>query len=111
MRTLWGSTTQPKIAYSYYVHLFSQNTGEMGTSLNGVQPVSDVRTSNTWNVPSELLVGPVTSFDYPGNLQSGTYQVWMGLYDPISGSRLQLADGTDHAVVGTLTIHNNCQAF
>jgi hypothetical protein len=104
MRALWGSVTPPVVNYSYYVHLFSDATGEIGALQNGAPLVSDIRPTSTWLLPGELLVGPLTRVSLAADLKPGTYQAWLGVYDPIAGERLKLLNGADHTVVGALTV-------
>jgi hypothetical protein len=101
---LWGAVKRPASYYAMYFHLFSEKTGEIGTEVNGRQPISEERPTISWTVPNELLVGPRTRWSLPPDLPPGDYQLWLGVYEPTGGTRLTLPDGNDHYVLAKVSI-------
>ncbi|MCC7451566.1 MAG: hypothetical protein IT324_29430 [Anaerolineae bacterium] len=104
LQLLWGAANRPTRYYSAYLHLFSEPTGEISAPDNGHQPVSEDRPTISWIWPNELLVGPNQTLTLPNDVRPGTYQVWLGVFDPQSNTRLPLPDGTDHHILTTLTV-------
>ncbi len=104
IQALWGSVTPPRINYSYYVHLFSEHSGEISAPQNGAQLASDSRPTSTWFLPDELLVEPSTQVRLPADIEPGVYQVRLGVYDPMTGTRLKTSGGEDHTIVATVTV-------
>jgi hypothetical protein len=92
--------------YAAYLHLYADKTGEIGTSFNGQQLVSDQRPTITWTNPGELLIGPRSAWSLPADLQPGDYELWLGIFEPVSGARLVLPGRADHHVLATIHVQN-----
>ena len=100
----WAVETPPTKDYSFFLHLCQQcdappAAGEDGPPLEGYLPTS------TW------LPGKPARDDraiaLPHDLPPGRYTLLLGVYDPTVptlAGRLQVTDGTDRLVLGTVTI-------
>ena len=100
----WAVETRPTKDYSFFLHLCQQcnappAAGEDGPPLEGYLPTS------TW------LPGKPARDDraiaLPRDLPPGRYTLLLGVYDPTVptlAGRLQVTDGTDRLVLGTVTI-------
>jgi hypothetical protein len=103
LQLLWGAVKTPSRYYSIYIHLFNAKTGELDTPISG-QPVSDERPTTSWIRPDELLIGPHYTWSLPADLPPGDYQLWLGVFDPVGGTRLTTLEGSDHDVLETIRI-------
>jgi hypothetical protein len=101
---LWGAIKPPERYYVYFLHLFSDTTGEYSAPLNGEQPVGENRPTISWTNASELLVGQPVTWQIPDDVAPGDYQLWLGIFDPISGDRLYLPDGKHYHVVDDIRV-------
>jgi hypothetical protein len=104
MRLLWGALQPPGGYYSYFLHLWSEATGELSAPINGLQPAGEHRPTLTWTRPDELLVGPAQTWTLPADLPAGAYALWLGVYDPMQGTRLHLPDGGPVYVLDMLDV-------
>jgi hypothetical protein len=104
LQLLWGASKPPGVYYSAYIHLYGEATGELSLPINGQQLVNDQRPTITWTRPDELLVGPPVAWSLPPDLPPGDYQIWLGVFEPISVSRLSLPGGSDHHVLATIHV-------
>jgi hypothetical protein len=103
LQLLWGAMRSPSRYYSIYIHLFNGKTGELNTPISG-QPVSNERPTMSWIKPDELLIGPRYSWSLPADLLPGDYQLWLGVFDPVGGTRLTTPDGNDHYILATIKV-------
>jgi hypothetical protein len=104
MQLVWGSPHTPSRYYSFFLHLYSESGGEISPPISGQPPLGDDRPTITWTVPSEILAAPPQTWNIPQDLAPGTYELWLGVFEPISGDRLSLSDGQTHAVLTTITV-------
>jgi 4-amino-4-deoxy-L-arabinose transferase-like glycosyltransferase len=85
-----------------FVHLTGNTNPATGTPLwtQDDQFPQDGRTSSqTWSgIFRDVYTLPLTG------VPQGEYTLLVGLYDPQTGKRILLEDGTDHVVIGTLNI-------
>jgi hypothetical protein len=86
----WQSKTIPPADYTLFVHLRNQDGVTVaqrdGQPLNGAYPTS------RW-LPGETVVDPVV-FPLPENLEAGTYDLLVGLYQLDTLARLPVANDT-----------------
>ncbi len=106
---LWGAGRPPEQYYSYFLHFWSEASGEISAPINGLALAGEDRPTLSWTVPDELLVGPPEVWTVPDDLPPGEYDLWLGVFEPVSGVRLALADGRDVQVAGRLTV-KSCPA-
>ena len=66
------------------------------------EPDNNQRPTTTWNVREVVVDAYAIPLDPLA--PPGVYQIVIGLYDPISGERLRLADGSDYVVLTTIRI-------
>jgi len=104
LQTLWSAPKPPMLNYSFYVHLFSPATGEKNPEPSSAPLGNQNRMTTSWTKTDELFIGDPFRTTLPKDLPPGTYQIWLGVFEPISGRRLVLADGKDHAQVETLNV-------
>ncbi|MBL8152904.1 MAG: hypothetical protein JNM70_01870 [Anaerolineae bacterium] len=101
---LWGAGRPPEQYYSYFLHFWSEATGEISAPINGLALAGEDRPTLSWTVRDELLVGPPKVWTVPDDLPPGDYDLWLGVFEPVSGVRLALDDGRDVQVAGRLTV-------
>jgi 4-amino-4-deoxy-L-arabinose transferase-like glycosyltransferase len=96
----WVARRPVTAAYTVFAHLLdggNQLRGQHDSPPNGGQ------TPTTGWAPGEAVVDrhpiPIKP-DTP----KGSLQIEVGLYDAATGERLRLADGTDHAILGTIEL-------
>jgi len=104
LRTLWSAPQSPRRNYSFYVHLYSAATGERNANLNGNALADATRPTSSWAHADELLIGDPLTLTLSPDLPPGTYQLWLGVFEPIGNQRLHLPDGVDHYTAARLTI-------
>ena len=104
VHTAWGAIKPPQRYYSYFLHLASPEDGELSTPINGQQPAGENRPTLTWTRPDELLVSSPVSAVIGTDVNAGTYDVWLGLFEPEGTDRLYLPDGKHYSVVGSLQV-------
>ena len=97
----------PKTAYKVFVHFVDDNQVTPNNAGIVFQGDHWPTTSTTqWTMGQQVLDGP-QPIGIPGSVPDGTYSIRIGLFDPASGYRLQLAgnnDGTERYIVGYVTI-------
>jgi hypothetical protein len=88
-------------AYTVFVHLLAEDGRLIGQ--HDSQPANDNRPTTGW-IAGEYIIDPhEISLREPG--YTGPARLAVGLYDPITGTRLPLADGSDALVLPvTLTV-------
>jgi hypothetical protein len=106
LQTLWSALHPPALNYSLYLHLFSASTGEKEASPSSTSLAGPARPTISWTKADEILIGDRFTAKISADLPPGQYQFWLGVFEPISGQRLHLPDGADHAVVGTITVED-----
>jgi hypothetical protein len=100
----WSAIKPPQRYYAYFLHLANSEQGELSTPINGQQPAGDNRPTITWTQPDELLIAPTVTATVDSTVPPGTYDLWLGLFEPEGSDRLYLPDGKHYAVVGTLMV-------
>jgi hypothetical protein len=95
----WQSTAPVDKPYKVFVHAFAPD-GRL-IAQHDAQPLNDLRPMTTW-MPGEHVRdhhGLALPPDYRGPLT-----IVIGLYDPATGARLQLADGRDALEIGAVSV-------
>jgi hypothetical protein len=84
VKFVWQSMANLDRNLLVFVHL-TDAAGNIVAQADGV-PVNGTRLSLSWRA-GEVLIDE-HAIGLPANLLPGTYQLWVGLYDPESGVRL-----------------------
>lgn len=100
----WGALRPPPRYYAFFLHLANSEQGELSAPVNGQQPVGEHRPTITWIRADERLVADPISATIPPDTLPGTYELWLGLFDPQGSERLYLPDGKHYAVVGQIPV-------
>ncbi|MCA0457014.1 MAG: hypothetical protein LCI00_23785 [Chloroflexi bacterium] len=100
----WGAVTTPTRYYAFFLHLANDPQGELSAPINGQQPVGDSRPTITWTRADELLIADPITATIPADVPAGTYDLWLGLFEPEGTERLYLPDGKHYAVVGQIEV-------
>lgn len=93
-RPYWRATQQPTSNYSMFLHLLTQRDSQPVAQYDGA-PAALRRPASSWNDASELLIGADARVDLPAGLSSGSYRLYVGLYDFTNGQRLIAEGGAD----------------
>ena len=93
----WQALAPADRAYTVFVHLLDEagNVKGYGDS----EPGGGAYPTTGW-VPGEYLADPHTVTIAP-DAPPGTYQIAVGLYDPVTGERLKTPDAADQVVLET----------
>jgi hypothetical protein len=95
----WRSPGGLERSYKVFVHLYAED-GRLVSQHDAV-PVNELRPTWSWE-PGEEVVDHHGLWVPEG--MSGSLRLVVGLYDPETQTRLRLADGSDHAQVGTVEV-------
>ncbi len=90
----WRAEQRMNVDYKYFVHIFDQETYVPVAQYDGMPNDWTHPTSIMW--PGEVLTDPV-QIPLVG-VPAGTYGIAVGVYDPATGERLQLIDGTGQEI-------------
>lgn len=104
MRPWWSAVQRPERDYQLFVHLYPEDEVTILAQIDDV-PGQGSRTTSTWDDPDELIPGRELRLSL-AELPPGRYQLALGLYDPISGVRLRLIDGSDYFQLTTLRVES-----
>lgn len=88
----WETYVQPQGDYTVFVHLLEQPGEQPITTADG-PPVSGYYPTRLWREGD--VVEDLHTLDIPEDLAPGAYQIGVGLYDPVTGRRVQRNDGGD----------------
>ncbi|MGJ3238965.1 MAG: glycosyltransferase family 39 protein [Anaerolineae bacterium] len=100
----WQPSRLTDVPYTVFVQLVGDVNPATGEPLwaQDDHPPQDGRvTTDQWALST--IYRDVYTLDL-STVVSGTYQLIVGFYDPVSGDRLPLTDGTDAYPLGTITI-------
>ncbi len=88
----WAAAAYPETDYTVFVHLVQP--GDDGALAQGDgPPLGGGWPTSLW--PPGLLLDDEHRVPLPDGLPPGPYELLVGLYDPATGARLPLADGSD----------------
>jgi hypothetical protein len=85
--------------------LFDKATRRVTAVVHDQYPVNGNLMTSTWN--PGLRLWESFPIQLPDVLESGTYEVRAGFYDPVSGKRLKSATGDSYFVVGHLEVQES----
>jgi hypothetical protein len=99
----WLGARRPDRDYKVFVHLRDQADQQM-ISQHDSDPVYGFTPTTRWE-PGELIADEHV-LPLPADTPPGTYQLWVGMYDPATGERLASADapGQDRWPIGTIAV-------
>ncbi|MEP7286274.1 MAG: glycosyltransferase family 39 protein [Chloroflexota bacterium] len=104
LQMLWSAQNRPSRYYSVYVHLHSAQTNELSEPINGDLPANADRPTISWANPDEILIGAHHVWTVRPDLPTGDYELWLGVFEPVSDHRLQLPTGKDHHILAKLHV-------
>jgi hypothetical protein len=96
----WQARAEMETSYRVFMHLLRPD-GSLLTQSDG-EPVNWTRPTTGWAAGEVVL--DVRTLDVPADAPPGEYALLAGLYDPDTGARLALPDGTDAVFVTVVTI-------
>jgi hypothetical protein len=101
----WESLRPMQNNYQVFVHLLNANNEKLAQ--RDGQPVQWLRPTSTWQ-PGEKIIDRYGMI-LPDDLPVGTYDIAVGLYDPVSGQRLPISAGPrDYAIeLGPIVVAAN----
>jgi 4-amino-4-deoxy-L-arabinose transferase-like glycosyltransferase len=94
IRPYWRINEQPDNNYSMYVHIYPADVIEIVAQYDGA-PTTPQRLTLTWDDTDELYIGPDVRLAIPEGTEPGQYRIAIGLYDFVTGARLQTQDGAE----------------
>lgn len=94
LRLYWRALQTPDTNYSVFVHVTQPYNTAPVAQADGA-PVSLRRPSTLWNDPAELLLSDEMLIPLPSDLPTGDYVLRIGLYDYLTGVRLNTSSGDD----------------
>ncbi|MBN1994187.1 MAG: hypothetical protein JW953_15925 [Anaerolineae bacterium] len=97
LKLYWQSFTPTDIDYTVFVHLQSE-VGEMVAQVDG-PPAAGQYPTSLWN-PGEIIPDAFT-LNLPPEIELETYHLVIGLYDPLTGTRLSVPDAMDNSLLLT----------
>ena len=99
----WLGSRHPDKDYRVFVHLRDRADQQM-ISQHDSDPVYGSTPMTRWE-PGELMADEHL-LPLPADTPPGTYQLWVGMYDPATGERLTRAGapGQDRLPIGTVTV-------
>ena len=92
---LWKSSAIPEIGYKVFVHLMDANDQVIAQS--DTEPAEGQRPTYGW-VQGEYIIDKHT-LTYNQPTFTGEVRLAVGLYDPVTGQRVKLSDGSDRIVL------------
>lgn len=92
----WQAVAPTDTRYTVFVHVLDVSASDSGEiySQQDAQPLQEARPTTSW------LAGEILTDEYALTVPSGPFQIRVGLYDPRTGMRLALADGSEWVVFG-----------
>ncbi len=97
----WRALAKIEQPYKVFVHIGAANSAPVAQ--NDGEPVVGSRPTQSW-VLDERVEDRRAVWIKPGT-PPGTYSIWVGLYDAVTGDRLKLDNGADQVELGSVTIH------
>lgn len=95
LHPFWQASSQPTEIYSMFAHLRPVGEPSNIVAQFDAPPAAETRLTPTWNDPDELIPGSEITLTVPEDTPPGDYELFIGLYDFQTGTRLLRADGTD----------------
>ncbi len=102
----WQGSGQIGQRYKVFTHVlgevFNINSNNFLWGQQDNEPVNGHRPTTTWR--TEEIIVDAYAIPLDALAPPSVYQVEIGLYDPITGVRLLLSDGSDHRVLTTIRV-------
>ena len=93
----WHALEDVDISYKFFLHVTDSSSDELVQQIDFV-PQSWMYPTDWW-IEGEYITDPIS---LPlGDLPSGEYQIWLGIYDPETGALIGMSKGD---IKGTLEI-------
>mgnify|MGYP001820177042 FL=1 len=89
----WSADRYVDSDYAIFAHLVDPQSGDQVLAQGDGAPMGGRWPTSLWSPGVSL--DDVHTIPIPDGLSPGTYEVVVGLYDPVTGSRLRLPDGSD----------------
>jgi len=89
----WAASSYPGANYIVFVHLVDPEGGDQTLAQGDAPPLNGRWPTSLWLPGIEM--DDAYAIPLPDNLTQGNYDLLVGLYDPVTGDRLPLADGSD----------------
>jgi len=99
VRLTWTTAEPIQQSYKVFVHLYAPD-GRLVTQHDAV-PTNELRPTSSWQ-PGEVITDNHGLW-LPADA-SGALRLVVGMYDPLSNARLDLADGSDHVSLGVVDV-------
>jgi len=97
LKLYWQSLSQIHSDYTVFVHLRDE-TGQIVAQIDG-PPAAGQYPTSLWDVGEKIAA--TFTLNVPPELESGRYQLVVGLYDPVTGVRLAVPNSTDNSLALT----------
>ncbi len=91
LELIWTVRKRPLRPYTVFIHLRDLDNNQLSGA--DAPPLNNDYPTNLWH-PDDLIIDPHT-LPIPENLPPGSYQLFIGLYNPENGVRLQQLLGGD----------------
>ena len=98
----WSSDTLLDADYTVFVHLVDPEEGDRLVGQGDAPPLEGRWPTLLW-LPG-ITLDDVHTIPLSGDLSPGTYHLLVGLYDPKTGQRLLLPDGSDSVRLAGITV-------
>ncbi len=92
---LWRAAAQPQTAYTVFIHLVDAQGNLLATG--DAPPVQGDFPTSLWRAGD--WIDDTHQVSIPVDLTPGSYALRIGLYDPVGGARLPLAEGGDSVII------------
>jgi hypothetical protein len=100
---IWRSVSEMiNESYSVFIHVVNEDEQIIAQS-DGV-PASGLRPTTSWR--NREVITDVHAISIPESTEPGTYQIWIGLYDPTTGIRVPLFVNGDQLPDDRLLLHS-----
>ena len=99
----WGAAGTPSTDYTVFVHLLDSGGGQLATA-DG-PPLSGDYPTSLWQKGDVVVDRHLLAI--PDTIEPGTYQLSVGLYDPDTLARVQLADGSGDTISWPIEINSD----
>jgi len=100
---LWQATATPSQDYTVFIHLIDSTGNQVAGA--DAPPVNGDYPTTFWLAGERIL--DKHSLLLPANLTSGKYSLAVGMYNPITGARVPLVDGTGDTIQLALVVNTS----
>jgi hypothetical protein len=89
----WSADPVPDTDYAVFLHLVDPQVGDQLMAQGDAPPLNGRWPTSLWR--PGIVLDDVHTVPLPPGLRPGSYDLLVGLYDPVTGERLHLPDGSD----------------